>query len=563
MMSKINELLKKYKIVFITACIVLLTGIIALFILLSFINKSTEKHLNEKNYALTYDNTWKVKEKRKDEIKLKHNNGEVNIQIKTITDDSKYATIDEFIDLLLYNFQKQNSSYKLLSKNLEKITKDALDGYKLFFEDNEKQVMITVFKKSDKIVVISFLADSDYFDILLASVDNIIYNLDIKDVSFNVANSLKLETTESIDFKDNEEFDKLINNNKTYKIAANNYMVEYSIPDIFTEDNFDSTLGIFSYGDFSNKFGISVHIFKGNIYEYLDKNEIINVYGNYSYYHKEDEDSYSDFKESLSVNNNSKLESFIYKNSYYDNNAIRINSDFKVEKYKKLHENAELIYALNNYHILVIKIESSGQPITEKLINSIKVLSSTNYSSNIQIEKEGNYLIGRLKGYSTHERKNIKNVTLKIPDTYKEIDWYDNNMYLQKYYYKGYNEDMNIYDNFVKYELTKSSEDAIVKIVNSSCDSYSNSKNYKSIIYTGELTSNGKKFKTYSCGYTKLSGIMFTNINRKEYYVDKKLLIYSIEDGGNLYIEIDGNGHEVTDDFLNELTNFTIEEEKI
>ena len=28
---------------------------------------------------------------------------------------------------------------------------------------------------------------------------------------------------------------------------------------------------------------------------------------------------------------------------------------------------------------------------------------------------------------------------------------------------------------------------------------------------------------------------------------------------GNLYIEIDGNGKEVSDNILNELTNFTIE----
>ena len=410
---------------------------------------------------------------------------------------------------------------------------------------------------------LSFLANSNYFDILLASVNNIIYNLDIKDISFNVANSLKLETSKSLDYKDNEELDKLINNNRTYKIAKNNYMVEYSIPDIFIQYDYDSTRGYFTYGDLPNQIVITTNIYKRNIYDYLDKDESNNIFNNYSFYHKDNDEDYSDFKESLCVNNNSKLESFIYKNSYYYNKAKKVNSDFTVEEYKKLYENAELIYALNNSHILVVEIKSTGQLISEKLINSINVLSSINYSSNIQIEKEGNYLIGRLKEYSTYERKNIKNVTLKIPDTYKEIDWYNNNVYLERYYYKGYDEDMNIYDNFVKYELTKLSEDSIVKNVNSSCSTYSNSKNYQSLVYTGEFTSNGKKFKTYSCGYTKLSGIMFTNINRKEYYVEKKLLIYSIEDGGNLYIEIDGSGHEVTDDILNELTNFTIEEEKI
>ena len=50
--------------------------------------------------------------------------------------------------------------------------------------------------------------------------------------------------------------------------------------------------------------------------------------------------------------------------------------------------------------------------------------------------------------------------------------------------------------------------------------------------------------------------------NRKRYYVNKKILFYEMSDKGNLYIEISGNGKDITNEIINELVNFTIEEKK-
>ena len=83
---------------------------------------------------------------------------------------------------------------------------------------------------------------------------------------------------------------------------------------------------------------------------------------------------------------------------------------------------------------------------------------------------------------------------------------------------------------------------------------------YHNLEYTGDFTLSNKEFKVYDGGYTDVSGIMLTNINRKRYYVHKKVLIYEMPNDGNFYIEINGNNKEITNELLIELTNFTIEE---
>ena len=47
--------------------------------------------------------------------------------------------------------------------------------------------------------------------------------------------------------------------------------------------------------------------------------------------------------------------------------------------------------------------------------------------------------------------------------------------------------------------------------------------------------------------------------NKIKYYVSKNVLFYQLSDGGNLFIEITGNGKDITDEIIGELVNFTIE----
>lgn len=552
MMKKVLDFIRSYILAIIPAVIILIVGSIILF---SFLSKEEPSliELDENNYYLSYDSTWKIDTKEKDTVILKHKSGsKVTIQLSKLTDEYSYATMDELIDELIYNIQQQNPNYKLLSKKQDKITKYEFDGYKILYENSKEQVMVHVYKKSDQLVIIRYEAENSYFDILLDSVQTIIYNLDIKDENFNLKNNLKLDI-DDIKYSKNKDFDQLLTKSKTYEIARKNYYVEYSIPSNFELKRLDSSSGWFKLEFDEGEIDLYVDIRNRNIYEYLDQ-EDIGLYNNYKHY-KQSED-YSNFKETL-TKLESDYDSYIYKNSYYYNKAAHFDKDFNRIEYKRKDENAELIYALNNSHILVIAINARGAPITEKLIQQIKVNTSKNYASYVKVEKEDNFLVGILQRFSDYTRKTVDYITLKVPDKYEEIDK-DANIYLERNYALNYHEDTLIYDYEVRYELTKLSPDFITDKINSIYikTAYGESHN---LTYSGDLILNGKNFKVYDGGYTDLSGIMLTKENRQRYYVNKKILFYEMPDDGNLYIEIDGNGKELSEDILNELTNFTVE----
>ena len=560
MMQKLYIIFKRYKITIITALVVLLIGICGLVIFNSFTKNSSIKKVNEDRYAFQYDTTWKLKEKKEDSIVLKHNSGSrVTIQITELADEYRYATIDELIDELIYNIQKQNNNYKLISKKEDKLTKYEFNGYKLLYENEKEQVMVNLYKKSDKLVSIRFEANNDYFDILLDSVHNIVYNLDIKDKKFNLKNNIKLDTSE-VEYSKSDKVDNVLKDSETFEISKNHYLVEYSLPSNFMRRNFDSTLSQFDFKvDDDGSMDLVVDIYNRNIYEYLDKEETINVYKNYSYYHKDGETDYSDFKETL-TKLGGKYVGYIYKNSFLYNKAFKYDKDFKRQEYKRQDENVELIYALDNNHTLVMKIKSTGLPITQKLINMIKITNSTNYASYVKGEKAGNFLIGRLQRFTDYNKDKIDLITIKVPDKYEEVDKNDN-IYLKRDYGWNYDEDMNVYNYNVHYELTTLSAESVIKTINSVYVKSTYGESHK-LTYSGNLKINSKEFKVYDGGYTDISGIMFTNINRKKYYVNKKVLFYEMSDKGNLYIEISGNGKDITNEIINELVNFTIEEKK-
>ena len=147
-----------------------------------------------------------------------------------------------------------------------------------------------------------------------------------------------------------------------------------------------------------------------------------------------------------------------------------------------------------------------------------------------------------------------------MPDKYEEIDK-NANFYKKRYYGWNYNDDLEEYDYEVHYELFNIPEENIIKIINQGTikTAYGPSQE---LTYSGNFTQNGKEYKVYSGGYTDISGIMFTDINRIKYYVHKKVLIYNLSDDDKLIIEIDGNDKEINDAVVNELLNFTVEEKE-
>ena len=392
-----KKLFEKYKVFIVEFILILLIG----FYIFCPV-KITVKKLATNTFALKYDNTWKIKEKSEENIILKHHSGSImKIEVDSLNDEYSYATIDDLIDEILYSIQKQNKDYKLLFKEAKKITKYEFDGYEILYEYNNSQVMLNIYKESDRIVLISYEAKNDYFDILLDSVENIIYNLDVKDEKFDVRNSIKLITSKIV-YGNSKKIDLLLDDSKNYEIANNNYYVKYSIPAIFKSTLLDSRRGSFDFNienedKTTNHIYLETSILNRNIYEYLDKDSSGSVYKNYETYKSGDD--YSDYKESIDLLKDN-YKGYIYKNSYY-RKGFSFSDD--AENDKEYCEHIELIYALNNSHIFVVKLRSVDVPITEKMVDMIKINSVKNYASFIKIEKQDDNLIGTLQRFSDYK----------------------------------------------------------------------------------------------------------------------------------------------------------------
>ena len=95
-------------------------------------------------------------------------------------------------------------------------------------------------------MLLTYEANHEYFDILLDSVENIIYNFDINEQKYLINNSVKVDT-EKITFGENKELVKSLKKNKSYDLAYKNYYAELSIPSNFVLTTFDSSKGSYRF----------------------------------------------------------------------------------------------------------------------------------------------------------------------------------------------------------------------------------------------------------------------------------------------------------------------------
>ena len=163
-MKKIIDKLKKYKLIIIIALIIVIIGTTLIFTLNG---KNIDMYaFNNNYYDFNYDKTWQVKDKSDLSVSLNNKNkASLNIELINIDDEYKYSDLSDIIDDLLYTINSQNSDYKLISKKEDKVTKLEYSGYKLLYENDESQAMITILKSGDKVVVFNYEALNKYFDI--------------------------------------------------------------------------------------------------------------------------------------------------------------------------------------------------------------------------------------------------------------------------------------------------------------------------------------------------------------------------------------------------------------
>lgn len=397
--------------------------------------------------------------------------------------------------------------------------------------------MLVIGKKGSQIVTFTYEANNKYFDILLDSINNIIYKFNIEDKKYEASYKIDLDTSK-IEWSNNKELDKMLKKTKRYKLAKNHYLVNYSIPEIFEMDSLSTASQFFTYrgSSIDQSISLTATIYNVNIYDDLLEN--------HKFYKA---DGYYDVVEKLEK----KDDHYIYRVTY----------KYKFDSFKGTKiitkDESEIIYPLDKNHVFVIKIKAENIGLTDKFIESIKFHSFKYYFNYTDNKKENGKVKAILKQYPNYQRDKIEYVTLELPDKYKEIDK-DNNLYESRSFVLNYISEKYTYDYQIDYKLG-SYMDSFIEIENDEFERYGKIYGpYKALEDVGDVTLNDKVFKVYAGGRTYREDA-YTDL----YYKNVKILFYELPSGEYLIIKVMGNGFEISDDLLKEVTNFDIKVEKV
>jgi hypothetical protein len=169
----INKLNKYIWIGFFLAIFLIIT-IGALY----YINLNSLKRFKNDDISFKYNKVWNVT-KGNNIILTYQTDSKITIEVKNLNNEEKTKNMGEIKDIIKYDFQKNNSDYKLISESQNVISKNNYNGFQLLFEKDSKQCLITTFQNRDKIVSIVYQANNDQFDILLDNVLSIIWEFNI------------------------------------------------------------------------------------------------------------------------------------------------------------------------------------------------------------------------------------------------------------------------------------------------------------------------------------------------------------------------------------------------
>lgn len=546
-MKKIIKILNEKKLVILIATSISVIGIVLVII---FLNRKINTKVFDNNYYLfSYDTKWSISKKSGLQVNLKNGSkGTLGIQSFQIEDEYKYLNIADFIDDILYGINEQNKTYKLISQSNDKITKYSYDGYKFLYEGDSSQTMVVVTKIGDKMLLFNYEAKNKYFDILIDSVENIIYNFELKPDKFDLNYKISVDT-EDVSYSKNDALAKKIDKLDSYEIANSNYYVNYSIPNIFKMTSFDSKSGSFVYKEGNNRIILNTYIYNFNIYDYIDSTKDSgSIYSDYDYL-KNDTAKYKNFVDGINEFNIGNYNGYIYKVSYTNTGTIKNDIDAYI-----------IAIELNKNHILRIKVEGTNIKVPRELLNNIKINSIKNYSSYVTRNVDNGNMLIELKRFINSDYDKYELLKIKLPEKYREIDK-QNNIYSDRYFGLNYDSNNEVYQYNIHYKISSLTKDSEIDLVNSNMNSYKTYGEVKELSFLGEREINGKNYSLYNASYYKKGSLYNSSDDSVIYKINEKILINELSDGGCVVIIIDGNDIEVDDTLLNEITSIEISTE--
>ena len=522
-----KELYKKYHIPVLIIILMLGIGfILSFFYLLIFDKDST---FQNDYYLVSYDSSWHITKKDNNLLELSHGKGTLTFNILELTDNKVYYDIDSLIDDIKYDIEKNNNSYKLLSKDKVYITKNHFIGYTYLYENKNNNVKVSIYKDSKYIVIVSYEANKDYYDLLLDSANSIIYSFKLQDKKYDFIEKLDIKAgkiiySNSVDYKNLDD---------TYidEISNYNYVVNYNLPKAYQSNSYNSLYGSYTYkgfNDYLKSSNLKVNIYNRNIYEYIKDDSNDSLYQKYNSIR-----SNNNYKENIEKVDNK--DNFIYKNSYVIPSTLGDN----------FYENMELVYSLDRNHILVISFENKNTSISEELKNSIKINYYHNIANYVNRNEVNNRLVSILKDKTM-------DINISVPIEYKEQGHKDN-IYEKRIFVNNYDDYLETYKNIVEYQLY-SNEKYALSSINSLVETNKNNGNYHKLTLEGNKKINDKEFKVYKANFVAKTGIFY----QKTYESNIKLLIYKLASDKVLCIKITVNNDHITDSLINELIDFNI-----
>lgn len=540
-MKDVVNIIKKYYIYFILVVVLILLSVI----FLSNRNIELKKYHND-NYSFKYASTWHITKNKREETSLKSAKANLNIKLITLADEYKYSNIDDILENIIYELNNQNNNYKLISQKDTKLTKEDYSGYKLLYESKDKQAMVNIIKNGERVILFIYESPNKYFDILLDSVQNIIYNFKLEPVKYNFKTKIQIDD-KKINFSKNQELVNKIKDTNVYEIASNNYYIKYSLPSILKRSTLDTTLGQFNYLEDKKEIRVVTNILKTNIYNYLDTNQKgLTIYTNYNYIKENKSKDYSNYKEQLSEIKIGDYNGYIYKVSY--TMKLYLESNF---------EDYNLIIPINKNHLFLIRITGKNVNIPKEFIDSIKINSTKHYASYIKRDINNGYLNVDLKRFIDYKSKNYETVKIIIPEKYEEID-NNTNMYEYRYFGLNHDEKNDVYQYNITYKAVPDlKKDSIISLANSAMHAYKNNPNYKEYSYLKEMTIEDRKYEVYEAGYTK-NGVLYNTSKAVDYYVNNMLMFTELDNGDFFTIEISGNNTSIDDKMILELANIEV-----
>ena len=161
------------KIIIFLMIIGILTTIGVAFSLQIFI----QKYENE-FFKIEYDTTWKVLDK-KEKLVLEHktSKGILNIQNKKLEINFLDIPLKDIVSDIVYSIEKQNTDYKLI--NVGDSPSEKYESFSYLYENGNEQVLVNIYKKDNVLIVVYYQSNSEYYDIVLDSVDTILDSLEI------------------------------------------------------------------------------------------------------------------------------------------------------------------------------------------------------------------------------------------------------------------------------------------------------------------------------------------------------------------------------------------------